>query len=201
MLFGANTSRSAAPDPVPADTSVEAGFARDMQVHHSQAVEMSTIVRDRTEDQTIRTLALDLMLTQQQQAGQMYGWLEQWDLPQASTAAPMEWMAKDGDDMAAMGHGEPSPPPGEDRATVTMPGMATDEDLRLLRELEAQEAEVLYLQLMIAHHQGGVDMAGAALAAADDDDVLRLAHAVVDSQTAEIAVLNELLAERVAAGN
>lgn len=41
----------------PGDTSPETGFARDMLVHHAQAVEMATIVADRTEDERIETLA------------------------------------------------------------------------------------------------------------------------------------------------
>ena len=63
--------------------SADAGFARDMQVHHNQAVEMSMIVRDNTEDETLRSIAYDIALTQQQQAGQMYAWLEEWGLPQS----------------------------------------------------------------------------------------------------------------------
>src|SRR6266545_1813312 len=53
----------------PGDNSAEAGFARDMQVHHAQAVEMALIVRDRTENDHIRTIATDIMLTQQDEMG------------------------------------------------------------------------------------------------------------------------------------
>lgn len=49
---------------LPGDDSVEAGFARDMMVHHAQAVEMAEIVRDKTESEDIQTLALDTALTQ-----------------------------------------------------------------------------------------------------------------------------------------
>ena len=176
----------------PAAGSAEAGFARDMQVHHGQAVEMSVLVRESTDDPEVAILALDIMLTQQQQAGQMYGWLEQWDLTQASSEAPMTWMA-DGSDMTTMDHGEA--PDASSRATP-MPGMATEDDLRRLDAAEGVEAEALYLQLMIAHHQGGVEMAQAALERATDDDVRRLAQAIVDSQTAELAVLKQMLPER-----
>ena len=92
----------------PAEGSAEAGFARDMQAHHAQAVEMSTMVRDGTEDPEVRSLALDILLTQQQQAGQMYGWLEQWDLPQASLAAPMQWMSEPGSGMGSTTTGSAS---------------------------------------------------------------------------------------------
>src|SRR5690606_19988556 len=47
--------RASVPVPeFPGNTSAEAGFSRDMQTHHLQAVEMSLIVRDRTEDDAIR---------------------------------------------------------------------------------------------------------------------------------------------------
>ncbi len=44
----------------PGDSSAEAGFARDMAVHHAQAVEMAEIVRDKTESEDVRLLASDM---------------------------------------------------------------------------------------------------------------------------------------------
>src|SRR5688572_8417714 len=63
---------------VPSDTSAEAGFARDMIAHHEQAVEMALLIRDRTDDPIIRTMATDMILTQTNQMGQMMGWLNVW---------------------------------------------------------------------------------------------------------------------------
>ncbi|BDZ54184.1 hypothetical protein GCM10025870_12570 [Agromyces marinus] len=65
----------------PANASAEAGFARDMQVHHQQGVELAMIVRDATDDPDVRLLAYDQATAQAQQSGQMYGWLEEWGLP------------------------------------------------------------------------------------------------------------------------
>ena len=62
--------RVAADPETPGTNSADAGFARDMQVHHSQAVEMSRIVRDQTDDVVIRTIAYDIAMTQQHQIGQ-----------------------------------------------------------------------------------------------------------------------------------
>lgn len=67
----------------PGDTSPEAGFARDMLVHHAQAVEMAELVRFRTQDPVVRALATDIALTQQAQIGQVRGWLDVWGLPVA----------------------------------------------------------------------------------------------------------------------
>ena len=74
-------------DPTPTDTSAEAGFARDMQAHHVQGVEMAMIVRDATDDADVRLLAYDIATTQAQQSGQLYGWLNEWGLSQAGTRA------------------------------------------------------------------------------------------------------------------
>ena len=61
---------------VPADNSAEAGFARDMTAHHEQAVEMALLIRDRSSDPIIRTMATDMVLTKTNQMGQMMGWLD-----------------------------------------------------------------------------------------------------------------------------
>ena len=169
---------------VPAEGSADVGFARDMQAHHAQAVEMALLVRERTDDPELRQVALDIELTQQQQQGQMYGWLQVWGLPQASSAPPMAWA--DGH-----GHGGPEEGTGQD----AMPGMATAEQLAQLAAADGDEADRLFLELMIAHHEGGVAMARSALERAEEPAVRRLAQAVVDSQTAEIAVLQALLAD------
>ena len=59
----------------PGNDSAEAGFARDMIVHHAQAVQMAEIVRDKTNSDDMRLLAADISLTQQGQIGIMQGWL------------------------------------------------------------------------------------------------------------------------------
>jgi uncharacterized protein (DUF305 family) len=175
-----------------------------MQTHHAQAVEMALIVRDKTTDPTIRTIAYDIATTQQQQIGQMYAWLHQWNLPQTSTEAPMSWMTGTTGHSGMTGH---SPTPTDKAATGdtatgsmptgTMPGMATPQDLDRLRNLTGKQAEALFLRLMIAHHQGGVTMAQAALDTATTSTVRTLASSIVTSQMAEIALMKGLLDERV----
>lgn len=59
--------------PGPGEDSPEVGFARDMMLHHAQAVDMATLVRDRTDDPDMRQIALDMLLTQQGQIGRMQG--------------------------------------------------------------------------------------------------------------------------------
>ena len=161
----------------PGEDSPDVGFARDMMTHHAQAVDMATLLRDRTDDPEMRQLALDIMLTQQAQIGQMQGWLALWGYPIARTDPAMSWMG-----MPTSGR---------------MPGMATPEQLNQLRNLEGTEAESLFLKLMIPHHRGGVAMGEAALAQARHPEVRALAQSIVDGQTSEIALMQELLQWKV----
>ncbi|GIH59742.1 DUF305 domain-containing protein [Microbispora siamensis] len=168
------------------DASPEAGFARDMGVHHAQAVEMSFILRDKTSDQALRSLAYDIITTQSTQRGIFMGWLQQWGLDQSSTRPAMAWMAGHGHGGAAT----TVPAPG------TMPGMATEEEMNRLRQATGRDAEILFLQLMIRHHQGGVEMAEGLLKLSDRDEVRALAQHIVDGQNAEIRTMTDLLAKR-----
>ena len=192
--------------PRPADDSVEAGFARDMQTHHLQAVEMALIVREKSKDPVLRAVAYDIATSQQQQAGQMYGWLTQWGLSQTSSQPRMAWMASadtrghgsmDGSSMAggsmdggSMGVGQQLLPDGR------MPGMASAAELEQLRRASGQQAEVLFLRLMVAHHRGGIAMARAAADTAGRPEVVALAQSIARAQTAETEQLQQLLAER-----
>jgi uncharacterized protein (DUF305 family) len=76
----------------PGDDSAEAGFARDMMVHHAQAVQMAEIVRDKTHSDDMRLLVSDIALTQQAQIGIMQGWLQAWGLSITSPRPAMAWM-------------------------------------------------------------------------------------------------------------
>lgn len=186
---------AAGPSTIPGDESIDAGFARDMQAHHVQAVEMSMLVLDRTQDAAVRTLATDVLLTQQQQVGQLYGWLEQWDLPQTSSRPVMAWMPDGTGGMSGM-HGSTAPTDGATSNTAAMPGMASAEELQQLADASGPDADRLYLQLMIPHHQGALAMAEVAATRASDVNVRHLARTIVDSQTAELSVLRAMLAER-----
>lgn len=182
------------PEPVqPAESAVDVGFLRDMQVHHAQAVRMSVLVRDRSNDPGVRRLALDIELSQQQQIGQMYGWLASWDASPTSTEPPMQWMASDRD-------ASPDPvEPHHDGMALndgSMPGTATEEDLARLSVSTGRDTARLYLQLMIPHHQGGVAMADYAARTATDPDVRSLATRIAKSQTAEISALQAMLDAR-----
>lgn len=171
---------------VPAEGSVDVGFARDMQAHHAQAVQLAVLVRDRSTDEEVRTVALDILLTQQNQIGQMAGWLSTWALPAASSAAPMAWMT-------AGEHGHASAATG---SYADMPGWVSSDDLARLTAADGAEADRLFLQLMIPHHEGGVEMAEYAVDHARMPQVRDLANGIVTFQEKELTVLHDMLDAR-----
>jgi len=173
----------------PSTTSAAAGFARDMQVHHNQGVELAMLIRDRSTDENIRGLAYDIATSQSNQSGQMLAWLYEWKLPPAAPEPSMTWMTRPTLTGAGHDHGtEGLHQPGD-----PMPGLATREQIIELTALDGAEAEQLFLQLMIAHHQGAVDMAKAVLDRTDVPVVTNLATAIVASQTSEIDYMTSLL--------
>lgn len=185
------------PASAPADDSPEAGFARDMQVHHAQAVEMSLIVREKSNDPGLRAMAYDVITSQQQQIGQMYAWLDSWGLLQTSSRAPMAWMSRmQHPGMAGMPSGSMNMLPDG-----RMPGMASAADLARLRAARGQSAEVLWLRLMIPHHEAGIMMAEAAIQKSSDPQVVKLASAIRTAQLAEIDQMRQLLGDRGAGEN
>lgn len=189
LVGGLALSRAGGDEELPATDSVAAGFARDMQTHHDQAVEMSWIVRDRTDDRLVRSLAYDIARTQSHQSGQMAGWLQAWGLKPTGPNERMAWMESVGHS-----HGD------EESATLDedgrMPGMATPEQLDKLKSLRGEEAEVYFLQLMIRHHEAGVPMAEVARDYAQNDPVEVLATSIIESQTAETDTMTTMLRER-----
>ena len=163
-------------DDWPGDSSADAGFARDMSTHHAQAVQMAGIVYARTDDPDIRYLAYDILTTQQAQIGMMGAWLATWDLPSTGLELPMTWM----------GHGMSGP----------MPGMASDEQVRALETMPVAEMDREFLRLMIAHHEGGVDMAEAGVDLGETEQVRTLARSIVQGQQNEIESMRRMLDER-----
>ena len=160
-------------------------FARDMSYHHQQAVEMALLVRDRSEDPVLRQVLIDMALTQQAQIGAMTGWLETWSLPVTGPEAPMTGtMVHDGEVMTM---------------TPAMMGIQPQAEVNKLGTLPVNEAEVLFLQLMIKHHRGAILMAESTIDQTQRAPVVRLANSIIAAQESEIAMMQELLAQRGAA--
>jgi uncharacterized protein (DUF305 family) len=178
LLLGAIASLLVVPSLTrPGDTSAEAGFARDMSTHHAQAVEMAMLAHQKGNDIAVRTVGGDIALTQQGQIGTMQAWLREWKLSPTGSQPRMAWM----------------PEGSEGVENGLMPGMATDADRERLRNATGREFDVLFLQLMLKHHLGGIHMAEEVLDLTDDAEVRRLAQSMVNGQRGEVAMFQDFL--------
>ncbi|MET4144302.1 DUF305 domain-containing protein [Arthrobacter sp. UYCo732] len=187
LVLAFNVGRATATPAPPSEVSADAGFARDMQTHHTQAVEMSMLILERSTDPDIRSLAYDLALTQQQQNGQMFAWLRGWGLQQTSSGDSMAWMHASGHDTHDVAN-------TQQKTTEPMPGLASADDMDRLRKATGQDADTIFLTLMISHHQGGIAMAEAAQQRATTETVRTFTTKMIAAQTAEITAMQKMLA-------
>ncbi len=177
FLVSRDMSESTSPD------AVDIGFSQDMSTHHLQAVEMANVARERSRDPLIRQLGFDIETGQLEQVGRMKGWLSMWNQPPIPAGTPMGWMGTSG---GHADHGQ----------RMTMPGMASDQDLDRLRSLSGVEFDKFFLQLMIRHHQGGAAMAAEAAERATLPPVRNLAQQILRAQRAETETMTRLLVDR-----
>lgn len=178
-------------EAAPSEQSAEVGFSRDMIQHHQQAVTMSFLVRDRTQDPEVRGLAMDIVTGQSEEMGMLTAWLRRHDVPASSTEPAMGWMGTAAEDGHGAGHVMPD---GE--TTAADMGMASDDDLARLARLEGRAAEVQFLELMGEHHRGALPMIEGYLELGSDDELRRIAEGMLTAQTREVRIMNELLDAR-----
>ncbi|UZG52574.1 DUF305 domain-containing protein [Rhodococcus opacus] len=162
-------------------SSADIGFAQDMSVHHEQAVLIAQTLSQDVDPQT-RVIADQIVVAQTSEIATMRGWLTLFDEP-FTTPQPMQWMH--GSDHAMTDHGG-----------APMPGAASTSEITRLAGLRGADAETLFLQLMIRHHQGGVDMAEAATHAVASEPIRRIARGMIRDQSNEIAVMTAILDTR-----
>ncbi|MBF6416470.1 DUF305 domain-containing protein [Nocardia cyriacigeorgica] len=180
----------------PTPSAVDIGFSQDMSAHHAQAVEMAGVALIRSTDQDVRRLAYDILTTQQSQVGRMQGWLQLWDQPARAVDGYMGWMAEHGD---GHGHSGAVAAHATEGPVREMPGMASPEELSALRRAEGTELDVLFLQLMLRHHQGGLPMIQYAATYAETAAVRTLASNMDQTQQGESQLMTGMLTARGAA--
>jgi uncharacterized protein (DUF305 family) len=149
-----------------------------MSTHHGQAVYMAMIEYDRGQDSTVRRIAYDIATSQEYQIAVMEGWLHEWRRSLTTDRAPMSWIPG-GKDMLQ--------PDGR------MPGLASPDELKRLEAASGRDADILFCQLILRHHLGGIHMVDAVLAQSDNDAVRDLAGRMRATQQGEIESLEELL--------
>jgi uncharacterized protein (DUF305 family) len=155
---------------------VDVGFLQDMRVHHEQAVAMSFLYLALDDTQPgLREVARSIAFGQGIEIGRMVQLLRDFGASEANEGeTSMEWM----------GHSVP---------IAEMPGMATDAEFDELGATTGAAADSLFVELMVRHHRGGIEMATFAAAEAKDDEVRSMARSIVSSQRDEITELERLV--------
>ncbi|MFC5381684.1 DUF305 domain-containing protein [Aquipuribacter nitratireducens] len=142
-------------------------FLTAMVPHHAQALDMAALAPDRAADSRVRSLAERIAAAQGPEIEAMQQWLRANDLPEADE---------------------------DDHSHDLMKGMASTEQMLALDAARGAEFDALFLELMIAHHEGALDMA----ADAADSRNVQVNEMVQDTtikQGVEIARMEELLAD------
>jgi uncharacterized protein (DUF305 family) len=152
--------------------TVDVGFLHDMRIHHEQAVAMGLMFLDRPDTEPgLRTVARQIVFGQGIEIGRMIQLLRDFEAPEAAESdEAMAWM-------------------GMTTTHDAMPGMATSDQLDQLAQADGATADELFVELMSAHHEGGVHMAEFAAEAADSAEVRAMADSIAHSQREEIAEL------------
>lgn len=141
-------------------------FARMMKEHHEQAIEMSDVLLSKDGvDERVVALAEEIKAAQEPEIQKMDQWLEDWDADMGN--------------MGGMDHGD---------------GMMSEEDMQALEDATGPDAGRLFLEQMIQHHEGAVDMAQEEVDNGQNSDAIALAETIIDTQTDEIATMKEILA-------
>jgi uncharacterized protein (DUF305 family) len=142
-------------------------FAQMMIPHHEQAIEMAdTVLAKEGTSPEVAQLADEVKEAQAPEMEKLGQWLDAWGAERTSDHA---------------GH-------------AGMSGMMSDEDLRALEEATAPQSDRLFLEQMIAHHRGAVEMAQTEVETGSDAGAVEMAQTIVDTQAAEIEAMENLLA-------
>lgn len=186
--------------PAPQDNDADARFMAEMLMHHAQALEMVDRSRDGLEDPEVRALAERIEAAQRPEMEVMAAWLVQHDRPVPREAVDagidVEGMggqvarAVEGGAASTGGHGSHG-------SHDDMPGMASPAELDALAAARGREADLMFLELMSAHHEGALEMAGVHGAEGIDERAIEISTSVHAEQAVEIdrmAQLRERLA-------
>lgn len=156
---------SASASPAADVNNADMQFTMMMIPHHEQAVEMADMILAKDGiDERVLTLAEQIKAAQGPEIELMESWLEEWGTPMG--------------DMDGMDHG----------------GMMSDSDMQALEDATGAEASRLFLEQMIVHHEGAIEMAQDEVDDGQNPDVITLAENIIASQTAEIATMEDILA-------
>jgi uncharacterized protein (DUF305 family) len=180
--LGANQEKNShVPGPI------DVGFIQHMSIHHDQATTLASIVIGKG-SKLIDSLALSILTNQMYEIGQMKGWLRLWEQSILPPGTSMDWMTPKTNSY------DPEYVEICRASQGGMPGMASQAEINKLRELNGHEMEMMFLALMIRHHEGGLPMLQYAAAHAETNIVKEIAMGMQYEQGVEISQMRNLLA-------
>ncbi|MBB1243627.1 DUF305 domain-containing protein [Streptomyces durbertensis] len=149
--------------------SADVAFAQGMIPHHRQALEMAELAADRAGSAEVRKLVKEIEDAQEPEIRKMSGWLRSW--------------------------GEPVPRPDDagGHAGHDMPGMMSSEEMGKLEKSSGRAFDTAFLELMIKHHEGAVEMAKTEQDEGAYQPAKDMAEEIERSQSEEITRMRELL--------
>ena len=166
-------------------TDADADFMARMIGHHAQAVEMAQLVPDRSTSAPLAKFADRIRLTQTGEIDYLRRWLEDHGLPVPAAATASSAAPSDGSG--------PRAPQAHDHGS--MPGMLTDAEMTALADADGTAFDRLFLEGMIKHHAGALEMVDELSSAGRDETVQEFAANVAADQIAEIDRMSRLLDE------
>jgi uncharacterized protein (DUF305 family) len=177
---------ASAPPRKPSQADVE--FMQGMIMHHSQAVEMTELLRTRSKDKEVQALGKRISISQTDEMAYMKQWLTDRGEPISEHGS----MDMAGMDMAGMDHMDMGPMP-------MMPGMLTPKQMKALAAATGPEFDNLFLTGMIQHHTGALTMVKDLFkspGAGQDPQLFDFASDVDNTQQAEIDIMRHMLKEK-----
>jgi uncharacterized protein (DUF305 family) len=155
-------------------------FATDMIPHHAQGLSMVDLTLGRDVSPALLALSEQVRDTRSAEIEQMADWLQEWGQPVPETSR---------DHMNAEGHGDDE---GTDEHH-DLPGMMDDARMQDLADATGPAFERMWLETMIEHHEGAIELAEDEVADGEDPDAVAMAESIVETQQAEIDRLESML--------
>ncbi|UYB41052.1 DUF305 domain-containing protein [Streptomyces sp. Je 1-4] len=153
-----------------AHNAADVAFAKGMIPHHRQAVEMAGLAATRASSSQVKELATKIEQAQDPEIKTMSGWLTAW------------------------GEQVPEEMPGMDHSAHSgMAGMMSTKEMEALKKKSGKDFDTAFMEMMVEHHQGAVEMAGTEKKKGAHGPAKTLADAVIKAQNAEIVRMNKLL--------
>ena len=176
---GSNVPPAAAGSVSKEHNAADVQFARDMIVHHRGAIEMADLAPSHAVSPEVKALAEQIRAAQQPEIDTMTGFLKAW----GENLAPTGGANSGGMNHGGMDHGGMRP----------MPGMMSPQQMQQLGQAQGVDFDRMFLQMMIEHHNGAIEMARAEQVNGQNPQAIALAKRIETTQAQEVQRMQQLL--------